>query len=251
MDPKFTLTTYANNGSEITATSTKKDEGVLSEIQTQFKYNNVKMDVKVNSDSQLLITSTSEDPRFPGMKQIITIPFPHQKPGKTEFQYLNEYAGLSLGVSMNSKPLVNFSGVVGKNALAVGADVAYDTATGDLTKYNAGVSLTKEDLFASVMLNNKGDSLSASCCYMLNKQSALGGELTHSFSTKENTSTFGLQHSLDPLTTVKAHCNNQGMVSALIQHELRPKSLLTVSTQFDTKAIEKSSKIGLSLVLKP
>ncbi|KAM0883722.1 hypothetical protein ACQ4PT_031460 [Festuca glaucescens] len=251
MDPKFTLTTYAENGAAITATSTKKDEAILSQIQTQFKYNNVKLDVKANSDSQVLITATTEYPRVPGMKHITTIPFPFKTPGKNELQYQNDYAGLSLGVGMNSKPLINFSGVVGNKSVAVGGDVAYDTAIGDLTKYNAGVSLTKEDLVASVMLNNKGDCLSASCYYMVNKQSAVGGELTHSFSSKENMSTVALQHSLDPLTTVKARYNNKGMVSGLIQHEWRPKSLLTISTEFDAKAIEKSSKIGLSLVLKP
>jgi voltage-dependent anion channel protein 2 len=42
--------------------------------------------------------------------------------------------------------------VVGNKSVAVGGDVAYDTAIGDWTKYNAGVSLTKEDLVASVML---------------------------------------------------------------------------------------------------
>jgi voltage-dependent anion channel protein 2 len=103
----------------------------------------------------------------------------------------------------------------------------------------------------SLFRNNKGDSLTASSYYMVNKQSAVGGELTHNFSSKENTSTVALQHSLDPLTTVKARYNNKGMVSGLIQHEWRPKSLLTISTEFDAKAIEKSSKIGLSLVLKP
>jgi voltage-dependent anion channel protein 2 len=83
----------------------------------------------------------------------------------------------------------------------------------------------------------------------VNKQTAVGTEMNYSFSSKETTSTVGLQHSLDPLTTVKARYNNLGVVSGLIQHEWRPKSLLTISTEFDTKATE-NSKIGLSLVLK-
>ncbi|CAM0882402.1 unnamed protein product [Alopecurus aequalis] len=248
---KLTLTTYAKNGAAITTTSTKKDEAILSEIQTQFKYNKVKVDVKANSDSQVSITTTTEDLGLPGMKQIVTIPFPYQKAGKTELQYLHDYAGVSLGLGMNSKPLINFSAVVGTKALAAGADVAYDSASGDFTKYNAGVSFNKGDLLTAVMLNNKGDSLSASFYQMVNEQTAVGMELARSFSSKENTTTFGFQHSLDPLTTVKARYNNLGMVSALVQHKLRPKSLLTISTEFDTKAIEKSSKIGLSLALKP
>jgi voltage-dependent anion channel protein 2 len=80
---------------------------------------------------------------------------------------------------------------------------------------------------------------------------AVGAELTHSFSNGDNTLTFGTQHLLDPLTLVKARFNNYGKASALIQHEWRPKSFFTISGEVDTKAIEKSSKVGLSLVLTP
>lgn len=80
---------------------------------------------------------------------------------------------------------------------------------------------------------------------------AVGAELTHSFSSNQSTLTFGTQHALDPLTLVKARFNNYGRASALIQHEWRPKSFLTVTGEVDTKAIEKSSKVGLSLVLRP
>uniref|UniRef100_A0A0A9H0B6 Uncharacterized protein n=1 Tax=Arundo donax TaxID=35708 RepID=A0A0A9H0B6_ARUDO len=106
---------------------------------------------------------------------------------------------------------------------------------------------------AAVTLNNKGDSVTASYHHMVNtnNNTAVGAELTHSFSSKENTVTFGTQHALDPSTTLKARYNNHGMASALIQHEWRAKSFFTLSAEVDTKAIEKSSKVGLSLVLKP
>ena len=101
--------------------------------------------------------------------------------------------------------------------------------------------------------NDKGDSLSASYYHLVNPLSntAVGAEITHSFSSNENTLTLGTQHALDPLTLVKARFNNYGKASALIQHEWRPKSFFTISGEVDTKAIEKSSKVGLSLVLRP
>lgn len=80
---------------------------------------------------------------------------------------------------------------------------------------------------------------------------AVGAEVTHSFSTNENTITVGTQHQLDPLTTVKARVNNFGTATALIQHEWRPKSLFTISGEVDTKAVDKSAKFGLALALKP
>jgi voltage-dependent anion channel protein 2 len=80
---------------------------------------------------------------------------------------------------------------------------------------------------------------------------AVGAEVTHSFATNENTITVGTQHALDPLTSVKARVNNLGKATALIQHEWRPKSLFTISGEVDTRAIEKSAKVGLALALKP
>lgn len=82
-------------------------------------------------------------------------------------------------------------------------------------------------------------------------KTAVGAEVSHNFSTNENTITVGTQHALDPLTTVKARVNNFGKASALIQHEWRPKSLFTISGEVDTRAIEKSAKVGLALALKP
>jgi voltage-dependent anion channel protein 2 len=71
---------------------------------------------------------------------------------QAELQYLHDYAGISVSVGLNSKPLVNLSGVFGNKIVAVGTDAAYDTATGNLTKYNAGLSVTNVDLIASVTL---------------------------------------------------------------------------------------------------
>ena len=82
-------------------------------------------------------------------------------------------------------------------------------------------------------------------------KAAVGAELSHSFSTNGNTLTFGTQHALDPLTSVKARVDNYGKASALIQHEWRPKSTITISGEVDTSAIDKTAKVGLALALKP
>ncbi|KAJ6794681.1 mitochondrial outer membrane protein porin 1-like [Iris pallida] len=252
-DQKFSVTTLTANGVAITATGTKKTDLIFGEIQTQLKNKNVTVDVKTNSNSNVNTTVTIDELATPGLKTIISFVVPDQKSGKVELQYLHDYAGVNASIGLTANPVVNLSGVFGTNALSVGADVSLDTATGNFTKYNAGLSITNTDLIASVTLNNKGDSLSASYYHLVSPLSstAVGAELSHSFSSNENTLTFGTQHALDPLTTVKARINNFGKASALIQHQWRPKSFVTISGEVDTKAIEKSSKVGLSLVLKP
>ncbi|KAK8930487.1 Mitochondrial outer membrane porin [Platanthera zijinensis] len=252
-DQKFTITTYTANGVAITATGTKKSDFLIGEIHSQLKNKNVTVDVKANSESNVLTTVTLDDFGTPGLKAIISTVLPDQRSGKVELQYLHDFTGINASVGLTANPVVNFAGVVGTDKLTFGADVSLDTGTGNLTKYNAAISLTNADLITSLNLYNNGDLLSASYYHLVNPVAnmAVAAELTHSFSTNENTLIFGTQHSLDPLTTIKTRVNNFGKAGAVIQHQWRPKSFVTLSAEVDTKALEKSSKVGLSLLLKP
>ncbi|KAG4926412.1 hypothetical protein AAZX31_19G019000 [Glycine max] len=251
-DQKFTITTYSPTGVAITSSGTKKGDLFVADVNTQLKNKNITTDIKVDTGSNLFTTITVNEPA-PGLKTIFSFRVPDQRSGKVEVQYLHDYAGISTSVGLTANPIVNFSGVVGTNVLALGTDVSFDTKIGELTKFNAGLNFTKDDLVASLTVNNKGDSLNASYYHTVNRltNTAVGAEVTHQFSTNENTLTLGTQHALDPLTTVKARVNNLGKANALIQHEWRPRSFFTISGEVDTKAIEKSAKVGLGLALKP
>ncbi|KAL5203440.1 hypothetical protein ABZP36_014392 [Zizania latifolia] len=143
------------------------------------------------SKSESMIWPSSLTRTFSGLRSQYTTPSMCIRAGS--------HAGL------NANPLVTFSGVFGTGAFAVGAD------------YNAGLSHTTEDLTATLNLN-KGDSLATSYYHKVNGTTAVGAELAHSFSSNENTLTFGTQHDLDELTTVKVRFNSYGMASALVQH---------------------------------
>lgn len=221
-------------------------------MNTQLKNKNITTDVKVDTNSNLSTTVTVDEPA-PGLKAILSFKVPDQRSGKIELQYLHDYAGISTSIGLTANPIVNFSGVLGTNIAAVGTDVSFDTKTGNFTKLNAGFSFSNADLIAALTLNDKGDSVNASYYHIVSPltNTAVGAEVNHSFSTNENTITVGTQHSLDPLTTVKARVNNFGKATALIQHEWRPRSLFTLSGEIDTKSIDKSAKFGLALALKP
>ncbi|KAL3643925.1 Voltage-dependent anion-selective channel protein 1 [Castilleja foliolosa] len=251
-DQKFTLTTYSPTGVVLTSTGTKKGDLFLADVNTQLKNKNITTDIKVDTSSNLFTTITIDEPT-PGLKAILGFRVPDQRSGKLELQYLHEYAGVSSSVGLTANPIVNFSGALGNNYLALGSDLSYDTKEGAFTKCNFGASFTNADLIAALTLNDKGDTLSASYYHIVNPltNTAVGAEVTHNFSSNENTITVGTQHTLDPLTTVKARANNFGKASALIQHEWRPKSLITLSSEVDTKSIDKSAKFGLALALKP
>lgn len=100
---------------------------------------------------------------------------------------------------------------------------------------------------------DKGDTIRASYIHHLDqlKKSAAVGEITRRFSTNENTFTVGGSYAVDNLTVVKTKLNNHGKLGTLLQHEIIPKSILTISSEFDTKALDKTPKFGVALALKP
>eukprot|EP00252_Welwitschia_mirabilis_P014515 TRINITY_DN3184_c0_g1_i1.p1 TRINITY_DN3184_c0_g1~~TRINITY_DN3184_c0_g1_i1.p1 ORF type:complete len:170 (-),score=31.65 TRINITY_DN3184_c0_g1_i1:191-700(-) len=167
--------------------------------------------------------------------------------------YLHEHLGISSAVGLASKPLVDFSAAIGTETFTVGGEVSYDTALGLLTKYNAGIGITKPEFNASVVLADKGETLKASLTKEFDtiSKTVLAAEISRNFPANQNTITVGSSYALDPLTIVKARLNNHGKLGALLQHEWQPKSLVTLSAEFDTKALDKTPKVGVALAYKP
>lgn len=79
----------------------------------------------------------------------------------------------------------------------------------------------------------------------------VGAEMIHRLSTYENSFSIGSAHKVDSLTSLKTRFSDNGKVAMLYQREWRPKSLVTFSAEYDTKAKSSVPKLGLALALKP
>lgn len=251
-DQKFSISTYSTTGVALLSSAVKNGGLSSGDVAAQYKYKNVLFDAKVDTASNISTTLTVID-IVPSTKTIASFKLPDYKSGKLEVQYFHEHAALTTAVGLNQSPAVDISATIGTPNIAFGAEASYIPASRNFVKYNAGVSLKKPDSTASVILADKGDSLRASYLHHFNhlKRGTAVGEISRRFSTNENTLTVGCSYAVDPHTLVKAKLDNNGNLGALLQHELKPKSLLTISGAFNTKAMEKTPRFGLSLALKP
>ncbi|XP_020101050.1 mitochondrial outer membrane protein porin 5-like [Ananas comosus] len=251
-DQKLTISTVTASGVGLTSAALKKGGLYSLDIGSQYKYKNTLVDVKVDTDSNISATFTISE-IFPYTKTIASFKIPDYNSGKLEVQYFHDHASFASIVALNPSPVVELSGTVGAQGIAIGAEAGFDTSSGNFTKYSVGLGLAKPDYNVSVLLMDKGDILKASYVYHfdeLQKTSAVA-EITRKFSTNENYLTVGGLYAVDPQTTVKAKLNNSGKLAALLQHEIKPKSFLTISGEFDTKVLDRSPKFGLALALKP
>ncbi|KFK28435.1 hypothetical protein AALP_AA8G514300 [Arabis alpina] len=251
-DQKFSISTYSSSGVAFTSTALKKGGVHAADVATQYKYKNALFDVKIATDSSVLTTVTFTE-ILPSTKAIASFKVPDYNSAKLEVQYFHEHATVTAAAALKQNPLIDITATLGTPVISFGAEAGYDTSSKTFTKYNAGISVTKPDASASIILGDKGDSIKASYVHHLDelKKSAAVGEVYRKFSTNENTITVGGLYAVDHTTTVKAKLNNHGTLGALIQHEVVPKSLVTVSSEIDTKALDKHPRFGLSLALKP
>ena len=99
---------------------------------------------------------------------------------------------------------------------------------------------------------DKGQTLKASYVHSVNPFHSVAAEMTHRFSTLENSFTIGSSHAVDPFTVVKTRFSDNGKAAMLYQQEWRPKSLITFSAEYDSKATHAANpKYGIALALKP
>lgn len=249
-DHKLTLLVPSATGMGLTATGVKKDQIFIGDISTQYRRGNTTVDVKVDSYSNVA-TKVTFDETLPGVKTALTFNIPDQKSGKLDVHYRNYHAAVNSSIGLNPTPALDFNAAIGNENISLGGEMAFDTASASLTKYNAGVTINKPDFSAALILMDKGQTLNISYFHIVNPSTAVAAEMIHRFSSYENRFTIGSSHVVDPTTSVKTRLSDNGKVGMLCQREWRPKSLVTFSAEYDTKATNTASKFGIALALKP
>lgn len=87
--------------------------------------------------------------------------------------------------------------------------------------------------------------------HAVNPFTSVATEMTHRFSTYENSFTIGSAHVISPFTIIKTRLSDGGKVAMLYEQEWRSKSLVTLSAEYDSKTVNAAPKLGLALALKP
>ncbi|XP_068648167.1 mitochondrial outer membrane protein porin 6-like [Aristolochia californica] len=251
-DHKFNLTLQSGTGLGLVTTAVQKDQLFVGDVNTQYKTGNTTVDVKVDSSSNVS-TTIAVNEIVQGTRVALSFKLPDHKSSKLDVQYLHPHAAITASFGLTNTPLLEFSTAIGSKQLSLGAEVGFDTKSGSLTKYNTGIGYNTDDLSASLILADKGETLKASYIHIVNPflGTAVAAEMTHKLTTYESSFSIGSSHSLDPFTLLKTRFTHNGRAAMLYQRQWRPNSLITFSAEYDTKVVEATPKFGLALALKP
>ncbi|CAF1706724.1 unnamed protein product [Brassica napus] len=150
-DHKFSISTYSASGVALTSTALKKGGVHAADVTTQYKYKNAVFDVKIHTDSTILTTVTFTE-ILPSTKAIVSFKVPDNSSGKLEVQYFHDHAAVTATAALKQNPLIDITATLGTPVISFGAEAGYDTSSKTFTKYNAGISVTKPDACASIIL---------------------------------------------------------------------------------------------------
>ncbi|XP_027126373.1 mitochondrial outer membrane protein porin of 36 kDa-like [Coffea eugenioides] len=180
-----------------------------------------------------------------GLSAAFQVVMPYQRSSMVEVQYLHDFAGITMGASLTRSPVVNFSSVLGTSSYNIGTAISVDTLLGQLSQWDAGLSLNTRFLSAAVTLTEMGNVLSASCYSEPLRGTAVAAELTHRFWHEQTVFRFGGQHSLTESTRFKVQAGTDGNISAAVRHTCFSAVILTIAGELNVRAM-RSSKMGIS-----
>lgn len=69
-----------------------------------------------------------------------------------DVHYRNYHAAVNSSIGLNPTPALDFNAAIGNENISLGGEMAFDTASASLTKYNAGVTINKPDFSAALIL---------------------------------------------------------------------------------------------------
>eukprot|EP00850_Spirogloea_muscicola_P008020 SM000042S15287 [mRNA] locus=s42:87802:90442:+ [translate_table: standard] len=276
----FLLTTTTPQGVVFTTMGTKVDDTFIGNITTSLQpAKGIKTEFNAGTANQLQTTVTWED-LAPGVKASLTASLPEVANGKAEIFYRNPVAALTGTVhKLTSHPGTDLSATFGGGGLSIGGIAGFDWEKNELTKFNAGKSFILHQSFnlrlaevihrdnilanARILTNFEsfntaatldlmdGSTVDAYYVQALDPQLQVALHLQHNLKQNDSTmATLGGSYKMDPLTTLKARMDNRGIFGALVQHEFRPLSTVTISAELDTKKEKQAEpKVGVALAL--
>ncbi|KAG4934321.1 hypothetical protein JHK87_048323 [Glycine soja] len=174
-DQRFTFSSSSTNSGLDLKSTLVKSRGLSSgDVAAAFKYKNKAVNVKVDTESNVLTAFTVSDV-VPSVKTIALIRLPDYNSGKVlrlSWDKRLEYSVQVCYLGLLFRKAIDFSGMMGTPSIVIGAQISFSTRIGKFTKYKA----------LKAKLNNHGN-LGALFQHELTRKSFL--TISSAFETKD------------------------------------------------------------------
>ncbi|DBA78161.1 TPA: hypothetical protein ACH3X2_008127 [Trebouxia sp. C0005] len=243
------LSSTTADGVEFTATSTQKGDSLETIVKAAYGSKNYKFASSILPDGKALLSITAKN-LAPNLTAVLSGTLPDEQSGKVVVDYSVPHLTLKTTVGLTQNPKVVLAATTGQKGVVAGAEVSYDTNKGNVTTWNAGIGYNAADFQASVHLTEAGDALKASFAHNIDAYQSYGAEVYKNAHSEDVSFLLGYSKRLRDGALTKAKVQNNGNVTLLYEAELKPKTKIGISGQFDATNPNTKPKVGFAFDLK-
>ncbi|KAL4434099.1 hypothetical protein ABPG75_000540 [Micractinium tetrahymenae] len=242
-DKVLNVTSKTADGVEFAITAVGKDDKLDMALKGSYAAAKYSVVATLAQSGKLQLASTYKE-LVPGLNVTVTGTVPDVESGKVQVDYTAlPHVNARAAATLTAAPKLDVAVTTGFNDLTVGGEASYDTAKSAITKWTVGAGYTRADYQAAVTLNDQ-NLVTGLVAHKVAADTAIGAEVVRSLT--DNTTTFaaGLSKAAADGAITKLKLDNNGIVSVLYEQELKARTKLAVSGQFDALNLNKAPKFG-------
>jgi voltage-dependent anion channel protein 2 len=254
-DQKFKLKSKTSNGVELTSELTMKPKGVNAKLTSKFTpFQGISVDkLCVTTAGRFITEATLKDAMEGVSLKVKAEDGASMAPaGELCLDYKADNAIVNLSVDVVEGPTLKGATAFSYEGFVLGGELKYNTsfdtkdAKASLEDYNAGIAYKGADYTASVSTKKKATQYNVAVHHKVSKDVEVATTYAHSSKLLG----IGGIYKFDDATKFQGKVNSQGIVSANVIQQIRPKVKLIASAQVDAKNfVQDSHKFGLQLIL--
>ncbi|MCO5601691.1 hypothetical protein L7F22_055814 [Adiantum nelumboides] len=241
-----------STGATLSTSSIMSEGLMIGTVGSSFKAGLVKSDLSFSTLNQVTAETTYED-LAPGLKLCLSTTIPDAKSlGKAELIYQHDLAAFTALVKgFNTTPTLECSANLGSAKFSAGGSLSYDSANNLLVNSTAGLGYTASPFSLALLCDLSAEkTVNVYCLHEMSTNTSWALNVDFQHEKKIGNMAIGGLHKLDPQTSVKAKIDNSGLLSALIEHELKPLVTIGLCAEFNCRSLNKERpNIGLSITV--
>lgn len=247
-DKVLNVTSKTADGVEFNVSAVGKEDKVEMALKGTYvgpKYTVV----STLAQSGKLAVAASYKELAPGLNVGITGTVPDPDSGKLQLDYSIPHVTLKTSSTLTAAPKVDVAASTGFEGVTVGGEASYDTAKAAVTKWTVGLGYTAADYQAALLYSDKSIA-TALIAHKVTADTIIGAEVVRDLPNSTTTFSTGLSKVLDGGALAKLKLDNKGMVSVLYEQELKARTRLAVSGQFNALNLNEAPKFGFGYDIK-
>lgn len=247
-DKVLNVSSKTADGVEFTVNAVGKDDKLEMALKGAYAANKYSVTATLAQSGKLAVAVGYKE-LVPGLTLGLTGNVPDTDSAKLGIDYSGvPHLLVKSSVSLTAAPKVDVAVTSGLNDVTVGGEVSYDAAKSAITKWTVGVGYTASD-YQAALLYNDAQKATALLSHRVTADTTIGAEVVRDLAANTTSFAAGLSKQQAGGALTKLKLDNAGIVSVLYEQDLKARTKLAVSGQFNALDLNQAPKFGFGYAI--